>query len=63
MNAWKIAALFLVLGLSAVPARAAAQCQWGCACTGNACGCNSNGSGSRCDSGGSGCVVEKCLST
>lgn len=55
-----------VLSLGAVamtPSEAAAQCQWGCACTGDACGCNSNGNGGRCDATASGCVVSGCTGT
>ena len=39
---------------------AAAQCIWGCNCSGSACGCNSNGAGGSCATGGRGCVVTMC---
>ena len=58
-----LALLAAVAAVSAAPSRAAAQCQWGCTCEGNACGCNSKGSGGRCDAGGTGCVVTGCMPT
>lgn len=59
LSLWTAAALSAA-AVALAPARAEAQCSWGCACMGNACGCNSNGNGSRCDASGSGCVVTGC---
>ena len=54
------AAVLATAAVAGAPETAAAQCQWGCTCMGNACGCNQNGSGSRCDLGGTGCVLTGC---
>lgn len=43
-----------------VPARAEAQCLWGCSCVGSACGCNQRGNGGKCDATATGCIVSQC---